>query len=104
MKEGLFLKNWEIAAVHDVINYVKEAEFFELEPQELEILTKLTQHIKEVTKDYEQLVSQKINSVKINEDESIIQIESANGNIYHIQAHYGYQPLKFEKVEDSERF
>jgi len=104
MKEGLFLKNWEIAAIHDVINYVETEGFFELEPQELEIFRKLTQHIEEVTKDYEQLVSQKINSVKMNGDESIIQIELVNGNIYHIQAHYGYQPLKFEKVKDSDKF
>jgi len=53
MKEGLFLKNWEIAAIHDVINYVEIEGLFELEPQELEIFRKLTQHIIEVTEEYE---------------------------------------------------
>ncbi len=53
MKEGLFLTNPEIAAVHDVINYVEIEGLFELEPQELEIFRKLTQHIEEVTEEYE---------------------------------------------------
>jgi hypothetical protein len=104
MKEGLFLKNWEIAAAHDVMNFVRLEGYFELEPQELEVLNKLIQHIEEVQQDYEKLVGWKVTSVKMNEDGSIIQIELTNGSIFHIEAHYGYQPLKFEKVKDSDKF
>ena len=54
MKEGLFLKNWEIAAVHDVINFVRIEGYFKLYSEELEVFEKLTQHIEEVTKEYKQ--------------------------------------------------
>jgi hypothetical protein len=64
MKEGLFLKNWEIAAIHDVINYVEIEGLFELEPQELEIFRKLTQHIEEVTKEYEELLDVIISDIE----------------------------------------
>jgi hypothetical protein len=56
MKKGLFLQNWEIAAVYDVINFVRIEGHFELETQEIEVFEKLAQHIEEVAEEYEKSI------------------------------------------------
>ena len=56
MKKGLFLQNWEIAAVYDVINFVRIEGIFELETQEIEVFEKLAQHIEEVAEEYKKSI------------------------------------------------
>ena len=56
MKKGLFLQNWEIAAIYDVINFIRIEGIFELETQEIEVFEKLAQHIEEVAEEYKKSI------------------------------------------------
>ena len=54
MKKGIFLENWELAAINDVFYTVVTEGYFELEKQEVEVCRKIVQHIEEVEKDWKQ--------------------------------------------------
>jgi hypothetical protein len=55
MKKGLFLKNWEVAAVFDIMNMVKEMELLEFFKEENEAFRKLETHIETVTEQWNKL-------------------------------------------------
>ena len=52
MEKGLFLKNWEIASIFDIIQH--EQRHWKLLPNEQEVSDKLENYIKKVAKEWEE--------------------------------------------------